>query len=159
MINGPADIIVCSAGTNHTQSLNENKLQNLFCCTTPAHNLPAAESCGGNTSAPVCVFERQEPSRLSELPSCFACVTSHHLATARSEAPAVKRATYCKKILIRGRRSRLSEVTFPVGGLEGLPATAETLIVTVLMNWIWNESVRRLVSSSLSASSSNHDYY
>lgn len=44
---------------------------------------------------------------------CLVCVTSHLLATARSEAPAVKRTTYCKKISIPGRRSRFSEVTFP----------------------------------------------
>lgn len=114
---------------------------------THAHNLPAAESCAGNTSAPVCVLKAVALEALRAA-DCFACVTSHYLATARREAPAVKRATYSGKILIRGRRSRFSEVTRPIWCLEGLPATAETLIVIVLVNWIWNESVRQLVSSS-----------
>lgn len=92
-------------------SLNENSFRIVFLHPS-THTLPAANSSSRKTSAPVCVLKAGALKALRAA-DCLVCVTSHLLATARSEAPAVKRTTYCKKISIPGRRSRFSEVTFP----------------------------------------------
>lgn len=133
-------------------SLNENSYRIVFLHPS-IHTLAAAKSSSGNTSAPVCVLKAGAVKALRAA-DCFVCVTSHLLATARSEAPAVTWSTHCKKISILGRRRRFFEVTSQEGR-DGFPATAETLTLIVLINWIWNLIVRRLVSSSLSVSSSN----